>query len=154
MVSKFSVSTVTWSKCYPRRGKRRGNAVHSLPGWYKVSYLPQVLSSRWLTMGFRTESELRRYLRYFHLPDATEEEIDRLLEFYPDGASPRWVCANISSQCRCRSCAGVPLRNWRSQPTHASMEATVFNPGGPSVPMSTPRVLEESLLETRYVVIL
>ena len=38
-------------------------------------------------MDFRTESELRRYLRYFYLPNATEEEIDRLLELYPDGAS-------------------------------------------------------------------
>lgn len=34
--------------------------------------------------GIRTESELRRYLQHFHLPDATEEEVDRLLELYPD----------------------------------------------------------------------
>jgi acetylcholinesterase len=33
--------------------------------------------------GIKTESELRRYLQHFHLPNATEEETDRLLELYP-----------------------------------------------------------------------
>jgi acetylcholinesterase len=34
--------------------------------------------------GIKTESELRRYLRHFHMRNATEEEMDRLLELYPD----------------------------------------------------------------------
>ncbi|KAF9779512.1 Alpha/Beta hydrolase protein [Thelephora terrestris] len=33
--------------------------------------------------GIKTESELVRYLRHFHLPNATEEEMVRLLELYP-----------------------------------------------------------------------
>jgi len=34
--------------------------------------------------GIKTESELRRYLRHFQLPDATEEEMNKLLKLYPD----------------------------------------------------------------------
>jgi len=48
---------------------------------------------------FRTESELRRYLQHFHLPDATEEEVDKLLELYPDGTFRRARTAR-PSQCR------------------------------------------------------
>lgn len=33
--------------------------------------------------GIKTELELRRYLRHFHMPNATEGEMDRLLELYP-----------------------------------------------------------------------
>jgi len=85
----FPHSADDWSEHDRRRGQRRGYVVHSPTWWYKVSYLQSVPFPRCLIADFRTESELRRYLRYFHLPTATEEETDRLLELYPDGASPR-----------------------------------------------------------------
>ena len=101
----FRILWIAFLMCH-RCGQRRGYTVHPPSWWYKVSCLPSALIAGCLTTGSRTESELRRYLRRFHSPNATEEEVGRLLELYLDGMFPRWFCAYIPP----KSCVEDPAQ--------------------------------------------
>jgi len=143
-----------WSKRGHRRGERRSNAVYSPTGWHKVGHLslhsPDLL--QWTlgpspsfgdTFGISTY-ETQRKTRWIGC-----------WNFTPMVRLPAGISLSPVSTSTCyRSCTGVSLRNRRGQPSHTSMETTVFNSRGPGFPRSTSRVLELSRPQTRYMVIL